>query len=74
MGYLWVALAINDYEFEIDALYEAVSETTQLDISPPVEWDEKETLSYVRKVVHSILKKETQDNDDIFQSEAIGRG
>ncbi|OBZ79958.1 L-aminoadipate-semialdehyde dehydrogenase large subunit [Grifola frondosa] len=41
---------INDYEGEIDALYDAVAETTQADIAPPSAWSKDETLAFVRTV------------------------
>lgn len=58
---------IADYEPEIEALYAAVDETTQADITPPSSWDLQSSLRFVREVVRRVLTHEVNDSDDIFQ-------
>ena len=57
---------INDYQPEIDALYDAVEETAQADIPPPLAWDIPHALRFVRVVVNRVLKSAVNDTDDIF--------
>ena len=57
---------INDYQQEIDELYAAVEETTQVELSPPTAWDLGSVTSYVRAVVNKVLKEAVGDTDDIF--------
>lgn len=59
---------IADYEDEIDALYAAVQETTQPHISPPPEWSQANTISFIRIVVAEALKREISDDDDLFEN------
>lgn len=58
---------IDDYEQEIDRLYSAVSETTQADILPPVQWDIQATQGFVRTVITKVMKKDIADDDNILQ-------
>lgn len=58
---------VAEYDPEIEALYAAVDETTQADLSPPTSWDLPSTTDFVRAVVTRVLKQPVKDNDDIFQ-------
>ena len=58
---------IAQYEPEIDALYEAVDETTQAVKHFPNEWTEVTSLEFARNLVGSVLKHPVKDDDDIFQ-------
>ncbi len=58
---------INEYDAEIDALYAAVDESTQADLSPPSTWDLPSATTFVREVVNRVLKDSVGDNDDLFQ-------
>ncbi|KAF4573440.1 putative PKS/NRPS-like protein biosynthetic cluster [Pleurotus pulmonarius] len=56
------------YAAEVDALYEAVEESSQRDITPPQEWTPEETLRFIRKVVGSVMVAPITDEEDFFQS------
>ena len=58
---------IAEYEPEIEALYAAVDETTQVDLTPPSSWDLPSSMEFVRAVVTRVLKQLVKDADDIFQ-------
>ncbi|KAH7912698.1 hypothetical protein BJ138DRAFT_1083028 [Hygrophoropsis aurantiaca] len=58
---------IADYEDEINALYNAVEESTQSGITPPLHWDQQSTCAFVRKAVSSVMGRTISDDDDIFQ-------
>ena len=58
---------IADYEQEIDALYDAVNETSQAVEHFPGEWTEKGSLEFSRNLVGNVLKDPVKDDDDIFQ-------
>lgn len=57
---------IVDYEPEIEALYEAVEESTQAVGKIPSSWTSETSLSFVRNVIGSVLKLPIADEDDIF--------
>ncbi|KAL4264659.1 Adenylate-forming Reductase [Pleurotus pulmonarius] len=61
---------INNYEPEIEALYQSVAETSQVDVELPAAWSMEETLPFVRKLVHQVLGSTSSnlgDDDDLFQ-------
>ncbi|KAJ3481757.1 hypothetical protein NLI96_g7439 [Meripilus lineatus] len=58
---------VAEYEPEIEALYAAVDETTQADLTPPASWDLPSTTEFVKAVVTRVLKQSVKDTDDIFQ-------
>ena len=58
---------IADYEQEIDALYDAVNETSQAVKHFPGEWTEKNSLEFARNLVGNVLKGPVKDDDDISQ-------
>lgn len=55
------------YHEEVEALYHAVEQSAQNNISAPVDWTSEEILQFVRKAVTSVLNKSISDEDDIFQ-------
>ena len=58
---------ITQYEPEIDALYDAVDETTLAVKHFPGEWTEQTSLEFARNLVGSVLRHTVKDDDDIFQ-------
>ena len=58
---------IKTYEAEINALYDAVDQSTQKDIDAPTSWEYEETLDFIRTVILSVLGHSVADDDDIFQ-------
>ena len=59
---------INEYEEEINALYDAIADSSQSEISAPRQWDLINTLDFVRSVVGKVLPQNVDDTADIFQS------
>jgi hypothetical protein len=57
---------LSAYEAEINALYEAVAETSQVDIPAPKQWGPAETLAFVRQTVASVLKLSIADDAKFF--------
>ena len=60
-------VVIAEYEPEIDALYDAVNETTQAVKTFPDEWTEQSSLEFARNLIGNVLKVPVKDDDDIFQ-------
>ena|SRR6266702_463479 len=58
---------LKDYDNEINALYDVVEQTSQVDIPSPSEWTPSQSLDYVRRVVHKVMKQTVADGIDIFQ-------
>jgi hypothetical protein len=58
---------IAEYEPEIDALYDAVDETSQAAKDFPKEWTKESSLKFARDLTGSVLKVPVKDDDDIFQ-------
>jgi thioester reductase-like protein len=57
---------LKDYDNEINALYDAVEQTSQVDIPSPSEWTPSQSLDYVRRIVHKVMTQ-VADGIDIFQ-------
>ncbi|EGN93439.1 hypothetical protein SERLA73DRAFT_172085 [Serpula lacrymans var. lacrymans S7.3] len=58
---------LDDYEEEINAVYDAVEESTQATIAPPAQWDLASTTEFIRGVMSSVLSRNVSDYDDVFQ-------
>lgn len=58
---------LKDYDAEINALYDVVEQTSQVDISLPVDWSPSQSFDYVRRVVHKVMAQKVADGVDIFQ-------
>ncbi|KAI9433075.1 acetyl-CoA synthetase-like protein [Lactarius indigo] len=58
---------LKDYDNEINALYDVVEQTSQVDIPSPSEWTLSQSLDYVRRIVHKVMTQKMADNIDIFQ-------
>lgn len=58
---------LKDYDEEINALYDVVEGTSQADFPPPSEWTPTQSLDYVRRIVHKVMKQKVADDIDIFQ-------
>ncbi|KAL0569166.1 hypothetical protein V5O48_012806 [Marasmius crinis-equi] len=61
-------LTLSKYSEEILKLYSAVEDSTRAEISAPPSWDESSAKSFVRDVVNNVLKKDTNDADDLFEN------
>ena len=59
---------ITLYEPEIDALYDAVDESAQSELTPPSTWDYASAKTFVRTVVTRVLEHHVGDQDDLFHS------
>ncbi|KAI0050801.1 acetyl-CoA synthetase-like protein [Auriscalpium vulgare] len=59
-------MAIKSYEAEIDALYEAVRESSQSHLAPPLSWTAEGTRVFLRSVIGSVLDASIGDEDDLF--------
>ncbi|KAI9459306.1 acetyl-CoA synthetase-like protein [Russula earlei] len=55
------------YDPEINALYDTVEQTSQVDIPLPVEWNPSQSLEFIRHVVHKVMPEKVPDGVDIFQ-------
>lgn len=58
---------LKDYDPEINALYDAVAETSQVDIPIPSDWSPSQTLSFVRQTVGKVMTQSVSDETDLFQ-------
>ncbi|OBZ76703.1 Linear gramicidin synthase subunit D [Grifola frondosa] len=58
---------IAEYDKEIDALYDAVEQTSQRDVSGPPSWEHADVLEFVRKAVTNVMGHTVADDADIFQ-------
>jgi hypothetical protein len=58
---------LKDYDEEINALYDVVEQTSQVDIPIPPEWTPSQSLDYMRHVVHKVMTQNVADEVDIFQ-------
>jgi hypothetical protein len=60
---------IREYEPEIDELYAAMDNTSNVksSVAPPKEWDTSSTLEFVRAVVHEVMVNKAGDHDDLFE-------
>jgi hypothetical protein len=60
---------IMEYEPEINALYAAMDDTSNVTASvpPPKEWNVSSTLAFVRAVVHDVMVNKVGDHDDLFE-------
>ncbi|KAH7912513.1 hypothetical protein BJ138DRAFT_785417 [Hygrophoropsis aurantiaca] len=55
------------YEEEIEALYDAVKESSQPELIPPTQWTADSTLHYIRNVVEKVVLAPLTDDTDLFQ-------
>ena len=58
---------IEEYEPEIDVLYERVDETAQAVKHFPGQWTEHTSLEFARNLIDIVLRVRVKDEDDIFQ-------
>ena len=59
---------INEYEEEINQLYDSIEESAQIDISAPDRWTAQSTYTFVRSVVLHVIKgRDITDDDDLFE-------
>jgi hypothetical protein len=65
-GTLQRAAIVEDYDYEIRALYSSLENISGGEITPPEMWTAVTALNYIRAIVHSIMKCPVGDNDDIF--------
>jgi hypothetical protein len=60
------AKVIEDYDPEIETLYNTLEEMTQID--PPSEWTTETSFKLVQSVVENILKRQIKDMEDLFEA------
>ncbi|KAI9464124.1 acetyl-CoA synthetase-like protein [Lactarius psammicola] len=58
---------LKEYDNEINALYDVVEQTSQVDIPPPSEWTPSQSLDYMRRIVHKVMTQKVADSIDVFQ-------
>ena len=58
---------LKSYDEEINALYNNVEQTSQLDVPLPVNWTLSQSLDYVRHITHKVMTQKVADGVDIFQ-------
>ncbi|KAF7353828.1 Acetyl-CoA synthetase-like protein [Mycena venus] len=58
---------LDMYKEEIQAVYEAVNESSQTHIMAPQEYNFRASVDFVRRVVAEVMLEMPGDNDDIFQ-------
>ncbi|KAK0205437.1 acetyl-CoA synthetase-like protein [Desarmillaria ectypa] len=59
------AVVLKEYESEIEALYDTVEDSVEID--PPLSWSPIASLAFIRAVVNNTLNHPVDDNDDIFE-------
>ena len=59
---------VPEYQAEIDALYDAVDETTQADLRPPQTWTYINAKQFVSAVIERVLDRPLGEHDDLFQN------
>ncbi|KAI0033029.1 acetyl-CoA synthetase-like protein [Vararia minispora EC-137] len=57
---------VRDYEHEINALYDAVAETSQIEVDVPESWDRETALRFVREIVSKTMKEAVGDDENLF--------
>jgi hypothetical protein len=58
---------LKDYDEDINALYDNVEQTAQVDIPLPIVWTLSQSLEYVRHVTHNVMTQKVPDGVDIFE-------
>ena len=56
------------YEAEIEAVYAAVENSSQTELTPPSEWNSQTTLEFVVTIVEKVMKRKLGTEDDIFHN------
>lgn len=57
---------LQDYEAEIDALYNTLDQMNSVD--SPSDWTPENSLPFIRAVVNGVMKSPAGDTDDIFNA------
>ena len=57
---------LQDYEAEIEALYNVVEESAQAELAPPSSWDIAAATDFVRLVVNKVMNNAVADDDNLF--------
>ncbi|KAI0067832.1 acetyl-CoA synthetase-like protein [Artomyces pyxidatus] len=58
---------IKAYKREIDALYNAVEQSSQAAVEPPSSWTRGETITFMRSTVERVIRRNLPDDADLFQ-------
>lgn len=58
---------LKDYDDEINALYNSIEQTSQIDVPLPVAWTPSQSLDHVRHIIHTVMRQDVADRVDIFQ-------
>ncbi len=59
---------LDNYDEEINALYDVVEQASQVDIPLPVDWTPSQSLDYVRHIVYKVMTQKVADGVDVFQN------
>ena len=59
---------INDYEREIESLYEAFEEATRTNVPLPHSWDLGASLNYIETLVLQVRGQKIERNEDLFEN------
>lgn len=60
-------ISLNAYTKEIDAVYQAVKESSQADTDPPINWSRDNVNQFLHTIINKVLEGPISDNDDLFQ-------
>ncbi|GBE77884.1 acetyl-CoA synthetase-like protein [Sparassis crispa] len=58
---------INAYADEIEAVYQAVQDSSEVEVPIPVSWSSATTLEFIRGLVERVTEMKLADDDDLFQ-------
>ncbi|KAJ8503284.1 hypothetical protein ONZ45_g10995 [Pleurotus djamor] len=58
---------LSKYTAEIEALYQSVEETSQLEVVPPSVWKGNEVRDFVARVAQKVMNADLLDDQDLFQ-------
>ncbi|TFY52824.1 hypothetical protein EVJ58_g9797 [Rhodofomes roseus] len=61
-------IVLKEYEEEINALYDTIDSTTEVNVQYPAQWHLAQAIAFVRSVVHDIMGHKVADDDDLFQN------
>ncbi|KXN91843.1 hypothetical protein AN958_11866 [Leucoagaricus sp. SymC.cos] len=61
------SVCLNTYEKEINALYDAVKDSSQMDIPIPDVWTSENTMSFVTSTVRRVIRDPLTKDQNIFQ-------
>ncbi|GBE89735.1 acetyl-CoA synthetase-like protein [Sparassis crispa] len=60
-------ICIDAYADEIEAVYKAVQDSSDVEVPIPVSWTSDTTLEFIRELVERVMQMKLSDDDDLFQ-------